>query len=180
MKKGLTVKHKGSVQVDVIKQKIYIIRGKRVMIDKNLAEFYEVENKQLKRQVRRNLNRFPEDFMIVLSKEEYDSLRCQNGTLKRGQHSKYLSFVFTEQGVAMLSSILNSEKAIEINIQIMRAFVQLRQMITENEALKYAIEGLEGRVSKNERNIQIAIKAIQGLMNPPEPKKLKRKMGFTP
>ena len=101
-------------------------------------------------------------------------------TLKRGQHSKYLPHAFTEQGVSMLSSVLNSNRAIEINIQIMRAFVRLRQIIAENEALRYAIEGLERRVGKNERDIQIALKAIHSILNPPIPAKPEKKIGFGP
>lgn len=100
-----------SVQVDTIKSSIYEVRGQRVMLDSDLAELYEVEVSQLKRQVRRNIDRFPEDFMFELTREEYDSLRCQNGTIKggRGQHSKYLPFAFTEEGVAMLSGMLKSK-----------------------------------------------------------------------
>ena len=100
-----------SVQVDTIKSSIYEVRGQRVMLDSDLAELYEVEVSQLKRQVRRNIDRFPEDFMFELTREEYDSLRCQNGTIKggRGQHSKYLPFAFTEEGVAMLSGMLKGK-----------------------------------------------------------------------
>lgn len=97
---------------EIIMNQIYYIRGQKVMIDEDLAKLYQVENKQLKRQVRRNTDRFPDDFMFELSQEEYDSLRSQFGTLKRGEHSKYLPMVFTEQGVAMLSSVLNSKRAI--------------------------------------------------------------------
>ncbi len=118
--------------------------------------------------------------MIKLTKEESDSLRSQIVTLKRGQHSKYLPHAFTEQGVSMLSSVLNSDRAIEINIQIMRAFVRLRQIVAENEAFRYAIEGLERRVGKNERDIQIALKAIHSILNPPVMVKPKKKIGFGP
>ena len=99
----------------------------------DLAELYMVETKQLKRQVRRNIERFPEDFMFELNKEEYESLRSQFGTLKRGEHSKYLPMAFTEQGVAMLSSVLNSKLAIEVNIQIIRVFSKMRAMILSNK-----------------------------------------------
>src|ERR1051325_11245454 len=105
-----------------ILNKIYFIRDKKVMLDFDLAKMYDVDTKQLKRQVRRNLNRFPEDFMFELSSKEYNSLRSQIGTLKRGHHSKYPPFAFTEQGVAMLSSVLNSETAVQVNIQIIRVF----------------------------------------------------------
>ena len=118
------------MELQIIQNKIYEIRGMRVMLDFDLAEMYETENKRLKEAVRRNINRFPSDFMFELVREEYNSLRTQFATLEksgRGKHIKYLPFAFTEQGVAMLSSILNSPKAIEINISIVRAFIALRQ-----------------------------------------------------
>jgi phage regulator Rha-like protein len=117
------------MDIQLIQNKIYEIRGQRVMLDFDLAELYEVETRRLKEQVRRNINRFPTDFMFELNKDEYNSLRSQFATLEngRGQHSKYLPFAFTEQGVAMLASVLHSQKAIEINIQIVRAFVVLRE-----------------------------------------------------
>ena len=109
------------VPPEVIEKRILLIRGHRVMLDGDLAELYGVEVRQLKRQVRRNMDRFPSDFMFQLSKEENDSLRRQFGTLKRGEHSKYHPFVFTEQGVAMLSGVLHSRRAVLVNIQIMPA-----------------------------------------------------------
>ena len=118
------------MDLQIIQSKIYEIRGMRVMLDYDLAIMYEVETKDLKRSVRRNIERFPLDFMIELTKDEYDSLRCNFGTLEnsgRGQHSKYLPFAFSEQGVAQLSSVLNSTLAIQVNISIIRAFVALRQ-----------------------------------------------------
>src|SRR3990172_11467791 len=124
---------KALVPVELIERKLLLIRGKKVMLDADLAGLYGVEVKQLKRQVRRNINRFPADFMIELSKEECESLRCHFGTLKRGEHSKYLPYAFTEQGVAMLSSVLNSSRAVQVNIAIMRAFVRLREMIASNK-----------------------------------------------
>ena len=122
-----------TVPVERITSKIYLIRGMKVMLDRDLAELYGVETKVLKQAVRRNIKRFPEDFMFELTKSEEKSLRSQIVTLKRGQHAKYLPFAFTEQGVAMLSSVLNSERAIEVNIQIMRAFTQLRQMLADGQ-----------------------------------------------
>lgn len=115
-----------------VQQMIHVIRGERVILDRDLARLYGVETKNLKRQVKRNLERFPSDFMIELTREEYNSLRCQNGTIEngRGEHSKYLPYAFTENGVAMLSSVLTSEVAIQINIQIMRAFTWMRQTLS--------------------------------------------------
>jgi hypothetical protein len=104
------------VPIELIASKIYLIRNIKVMLDKDLAELYGVETKRLKEQVRRNIERFPEDFMFELTKDEYQALRSQIATLKRGQHSKYTPFAFTEHGVLMLSSVLNSERAIQVNI----------------------------------------------------------------
>jgi hypothetical protein len=104
------------IPIELIASKIYLIRGIKVMLDRDLAELYGVETKVLKQAVRRNIDRFPDDFMFTLIKDEYQSLRSQNVTLKRGQHSKYLPFAFTEHGVLMLSSVLKSERAVQVNI----------------------------------------------------------------
>jgi hypothetical protein len=135
------------MELEVIQNKIHEIRGFKVMLDFDLADLYSVENKRLKEAVRRNINRFPQDFMFELSKIEYDSLRTQFATLKngRGQHLKYMPFAFTEQGIAMLSSVLNSEKAIEINISIIRAFVTIRQFSLSYSELKSRIEEIESQ-----------------------------------
>ena len=135
----------GSV-IETIRSHIYDIRGKKVMLDRDLAELYHVETKQLKRQVKRNLTRFPEDFMFELTSEENGALRCQIGTLKRGEHSKYLPYAFTELGVAMLSTVLTSEIAIQMNINIMRAFVLMRQALSELSATNLRVEQLSRRV----------------------------------
>lgn len=139
-----------SVQVDTIKSSIYDVRGQRVMLDSDLAELYEVEVSQLKRQVRRNIDRFPEDFMFELTREEYDSLRCQNGTIKsgRGQHSKYLPFAFTEEGVAMLSGMLKSKTAVQVNINIMRAFVAIRHAVASMQLSDLRYEQLSHKVDQ--------------------------------
>lgn len=133
--------------LEIITQKIYEIRGQKVMLDFDLAELYGTETKILKQSVRRNISRFPEDFMFVLTDLEYHSLRSQIVTLKngRGQHSKFLPFAFTEQGIAMLSSVLNSEKAIEVNISIIRAFVTFRQFSLSYAELKTRIEEIENQ-----------------------------------
>lgn len=162
------------VPVEVIEGKIYLIRGQKVMLDSDLAELYGVEVKRLKRQVRRNITRFPEDFMFELWKEEYDSLRSHFGTLKRGEHVKYLPYAFTEQGVAMLSSVLNSERAIHVNIAIMRAFVKLREILATHKDLARKLEEME---KKYDAQFKVVFDAIRKLMAPPpEPKK--RKIGF--
>lgn len=125
-------KNSAIIPDELVINKIYYIREQKVMLDTDLAALYEVETKQLKRQVRRNTERFPDDFMFELTSEEFNSLRSQIGTLKRGEHPKYPPMAFTEQGVAMLSSVLNSSRAINVNIQIIRIFTRIRQMLMEN------------------------------------------------
>ena len=133
-----------------VKQMIHVIRGERVILDSDLAALYGVETKNLKRQVKRNIERFPADFMIELSREEYNSLRCQNGTIEngRGEHSKYLPYAFTENGVAMLSSVLTSKVAVQINIQIMRAFTWMRQTFSAVAETTIRQDQLELEVEK--------------------------------
>ena len=164
---------KALIPVEMIEKKILLIRGEKVMLDADLAELYGVEVKHLKRQVRRNIDRFPEDFMIELSKEEYESLRRHFGTLKRGEHSKYLPYAFTEQGVAMLSSILNSERAVKVNIEIMRAFVRLRQILVSNKDLARKLADME---KKYDEQFRVVFEAIRQLMSPDVPRK--GKIGF--
>ena len=147
------------------------------MIDRDLAELYEVETKQLKRQVRRNIERFPIDFMFELTKEEYNSLRCQIGTLERkGKHSKYLSMAFTEQGVAMLSSVLNSKRAVEVNIAIMRAFVKMRELMATNKEFAVKLEKIEEQLAEHDEQFKLVFEAIKQLLT--EEEKPKRKIGF--
>ncbi|MFC1515784.1 ORF6N domain-containing protein [Thermodesulfobacteriota bacterium] len=163
-----------NIPIERIANKIYLIRNVKVMLDRDLAELYGVETKVLKQAVRRNIDRFPRDFMFELTKGENQSLRSQNVTLKRGQHSKYLPFVFTEQGVAMLSSVLKSDRAIQVNIQIMRAFTQLRQMLSTHEDLKKNIEAME---KKYDQQFQVVFEAIKQLLS--EDDKPKKKIGYT-
>lgn len=119
-------------QLQIIQSKIYEIRGRKVMLDKDLAEMYQVTTSNLNKAVKRNLKRFPPDFMFQLTEEEWEALRFQNGIIKkrRGEHTKYLPHAFTEQGLAMLSGLLNSDIAIQVNINIMRAFVVIRQLVS--------------------------------------------------
>ena len=128
--------------VSKIESKIYLIRGEKILLDKDLAEMYGVETKQLKRAVRRNIDRFPDVFMFELSKEEFQNLRNQFGTSSWGG-TRYSPMAFTEQGVAMLSSVLNSSQAIEVNIQIMRVFVKMRKWVENYSGLLQKIESLE-------------------------------------
>ena len=131
MKKEVEMSNELIVSPEVIKAHIYELRGRRIMVDSDLAQLYGVETKNLKRAVRMNIERFPEDFMFELTKEEYDFLRCNFFTLKsgRGQHSKYLPYAFTQEGIAMLSGLLRTPLAIQVNINIMRAFFQMQQAL---------------------------------------------------
>lgn len=164
---------KALIPAELIEKKILLVRGEKVMLDSDLAELYGVEVKHLKRQVRRNFDRFPEDFMIQLSREEYDSIRSHLGALKRGAHSKYLPYAFTEQGVAMLSSVLKSKRAVLVNIEIMRAFVALRQMLASHAELAHKLAALE---KKYDAQFKTVFDAIRRLMAPDIP--ARHKIGF--
>jgi hypothetical protein len=152
------------ISLKLIASRIFEIRGKRVMLDKDLAELYEVETRQLTRQVRRNIERFPEDFMFQLTKEEFKNLMCHFGTSNRGGTRK-LPYVFTEQGVAMLSGVLRSKRAIRVNIQIMRAFVQLRRMLISYKDIRHKVEEME---KKYDEQFAIVFEAIRQLLEPPK------------
>lgn len=168
------------VPVETVTQKIFDIRGQKVMIDADLAELYGVPTKALNQAVKRNPARFPDDFMFQLSTAERDELVTICDRMSKLKYSTVTPHAFTESGVAMLSSVLNSERAALVNVQIVRAFVRLRRMLTEHDALRLAIEGLERRTAKSERDIQIALGALQKLLHPPEPSKPQRKIGFGP
>ena len=162
------------VPAELIEKKIYLIRGQKVLLDRDLAELYRVETKVLKQAVRRNIKRFPDDFMFELSKAEFTLWRSQFVTSKSDKIGlRYSPMAFTEQGVAMLSSVLNSERAIEVNIQIMRAFVKLRQMLSSHADLARKLEALE---KKYDTQFRVVFDAIRALMA--ETKKPKRKIGF--
>lgn len=160
---------------EIVENKIYFLRNEKVMLDNDLALLYNVETKQLKRAVNRNLERFPDDFMFKLTREEYKVLRCQTGTLKRGQHAKYLPYAFSEQGVAMLSSVLKSKRAIMVNIQIVRTFTRLRKLLISHEDLKRKVLAME---EKYDGQFKIVFDAIRQLLTPPE--KPRRRIGFHP
>ena len=161
---------------EVIEQKIFMIRGRKVMLDRDLAVLYGVETRYLKRQVRRNLDRFPTDFMFQLSREEFKDWRCQfvtsNSRDKMGL--RYLPYAFSEPGVAMLSSVLNSKRAIQVNIQIIRTFIKLREMLLTHVELKRKIEAME---RKYDQQFKVVFEAIRKLLEPP-PEKPKRQIGF--
>ncbi|MBP6234141.1 MAG: ORF6N domain-containing protein [Chitinophagaceae bacterium] len=157
--------------------KIYLIRGMKVMLDFELSELYETETKQLKRQVRRNIERFPKDFMFELTTKEFADLRSQFGTSSWGG-TRYTPMAFTEQGVAMLSSVLNSSTAIKVNIQIIRVFTRMKEMVLTNKDILLKLEQLEKKVSGHDQNMQMIFEALKQLLNPPqEPRK---RIGFKP
>jgi len=168
---------------EVIENKIYLIRGYKVMLDRDLARLYGVPTKRLKEQVKRNIKRFPEDFMFELAIKEFEILRSQFATSSWGGE-RYLPYAFTEQGVAMLSSVLSSDRAIEVNIAIMRAFVRLREILLTHKDLASKIAALElkyknhdMRFSEYDKHIMAIFEAIKKLMTPP-PEKPRRIMGF--
>jgi hypothetical protein len=152
---------------------IHMIRGERIMLDSDLAVLYGVETRVLKQAVRRNKKRFPNDFMFELTAKEYQSLRSQIVILKRGAHSKYRPFAFTEQGIAMLSGVLNSHRAIEVNIAIMRTFVQIRAWMTAHKELAKKLAELE---EKYDGNFAEVFHILNQLINPPAGPK--NKIGF--
>lgn len=141
------------MEITNIGELIHVIRGQRVLLDTDLAELYQVEVRQLKRQVRRNSERFPNDFLFVLTGEEIGILRCQIGTLGWGRYSKYLPFAFTEQGVAMLSSVLRSSRAIQVNIAIMRVFVELRHVLAAETGLSTRMKSAEAAIAEHDREL---------------------------
>lgn len=156
------------ISVQVIEPRIFLVRGHKVMIDVDLAELYGVSTKRFNEQVRRNLKRFPEDFMFRLMKDEAESLRSQFATSKTGSGGRrYLPYVFTEQGVAMLSSVLKSDRAIEVNIAIMRAFVKLRQMLESNEELNRRFAAVIRKLATHDKYFAIVFDELKKLSEPP-------------
>ena len=153
---------------------IITFRRQRVLLDADLATLYGVETKALNRAVKRNIDRFPEDFMFQLTAEEHEALRCQIGTSKEGRGGRrYLPYVFTQEGVAMLSSVLQSPRAVAVNIAIMRAFIRLRQMVLTADELARKVDSLE---KKYDGQFKIVFDAFRQLMTPPDPPR--RKIGF--
>ncbi len=161
-----------------IAAKIYLVRGIKVILDRDLAELYGVETRSLIQAVKRNIDRFPSDFMFQFTQDEFNSLRSQIVISKGKGGRRYLPFVFTEQGVAMLSSVLRSKRAIEVNIAIMRAFVKLREMLATHKELAQKLVELERRLEDHDEHIQTIFDAIRQLMMPSD-KKDKKKIGFT-
>ena len=151
------------VPEEIIKEKIYLIRDVKVMLDMDLSELYGVETRVLKQTVRRNINRFPGDFMFVLTRKEHDEFKQHFGTRQRGSHSKYPPFAFSEQGVAMLSSVLNSERAIMVNIQIIRIFTRLREILTAHKEVLERFDRIEYKMAEHDQKILVIFEYLKQL-----------------
>jgi len=152
---------------EMIVTKIYLLRGQKVMLDEDLAELYQVPTGRLNEQVKRNIARFPADFMFQLTKEEFENLKSQNATSSWGGRRK-LPSAFTEHGVLMLSSVLNSERAVSVNIQIMRIYTKMREMLMTNQEILLKLEQLERQTFQNSDDIQMIFTALKELLNPPQ------------
>ena len=162
-----------------IENKILLIRGKKVMIDRDLARLYGVSTGNLNKAVKRNMERFPEDFMFKLSIDEESALRFQSGISKQGRGGRrYLAYVFTQEGIAMLSSVLNSDRAIQVNIQIMRVFIKLREYMLSHKDLARKIEELERKFQDHDQNFVVVFRAIKELLEKPLPEEEKPKVGI--
>ncbi len=160
---------------EIILSKIYLIRGQKVMLDRDRAELYGVETRVLKQSVKRNIERFPDDFMFELTKEEFKNLRSQIVTSRWGGE-RYQPFAFTEQGVAMLSSVLNSTQAIEVNIRIIRIFTKMREVLLTHKDILLKLEQLERKSNKHDESIQLIFQALKQFLNPPQPSR--KKIGY--
>jgi hypothetical protein len=167
---------KSNVPAEKIEKAIFMIRGQKVMLSTQLADLYDVAPKVLMQSVKRNIDRFPEDFMFQLSMEEFADLKSQFVTSSWGGIRRARPYAFTEQGVAMLSSVLRSKRAVQVNIEIMRAFVRLREMAAAHRELAKKLAELESRLEDHDEKIDVIFEAIRQLMAPPEKKR--RKIGF--
>lgn len=165
---------------EIIMNKIYYIRGQKVMLDSDLAELYGVETRRLNEQVARNADRFPEDFMFRLNENEFESLMSQFATSKRGGRRK-LPYMFSEHGVLMLSSILNSKQAIQVNIQVMRIFTRIRQMFVDNTEIRLEIEKIKNKLDNQDKNMEIVFRYLDELLEKQEyPNPPRKRIGFKP
>ncbi len=166
---------KSGLPDEVIINKIYLIRHQKVMLDKDLAEMYGIETKRLKEAVKRNADRFPKDFMFTLTQKEFQHLRSQFATSSWGG-IRYLPTAFTEQGVAMLSGVLNSPVAVQVHIQIIRIFTRMKEMLLTNKDILLKLEKMEQDVKENKEDIAMIFEALKQLLNPPQPKR--KMIGF--
>ncbi len=166
-----------NIAVEVVATKILLIRGKKVMVGMDLARLYGTSTKVLNQAVKRNIKRFPEDFCFKLNEVEKNELVTNCDQFKTMKHSSTLPYVFTEQGVAMLSTVLNSERAIQVNIMIMRAFVKLKEILLTHKELTIKLESLDNKYSDHDKKIKAIFEAIRQLLEPPKVKE-KRIIGF--
>ncbi len=162
-----------------IMNNIYFIRGQKVLLDRDLALLYNVETKVLKQSIKRNIDRFPEDFMFELSKIELENWRSQFVTSNSDKMGlRYSPMAFTEQGVAMLSSVLKSKKAVQVNIQIMRIFTRVRQMLTDNTELRLEVEKIKKKLDNHDKNIELVFQYLDELLDKKEKPKPQKRIGF--
>lgn len=171
------LKSESLITDELVLNKIYFIREQKVMLDEDLAVLYGISTKRLNEQVSRNIGRFPEDFMFKLTDEEYETLRSQFATSKKGGR-RYLPNVFTEHGVLMLSSVLNSQQAIEVNIQIMRIFAHLRQTLLNNTELRLEIEKIKIKIDNQDKNMETVFRYLDGLIEKNTESKPRKRIGY--
>lgn len=166
---------------EIIISKIYNIRGKQVMLSQDLAELYEVETRILNQQVKRNIGKFPERYMFQLTKDEYDRLRSQNVTLKRGQHVKYLPYAFTEHGILMLASVLNSERADKVNMLIIDTFVKIRELMFMHKDVIHQLEQVQNKLTEHDNQILVIfeyLKQLEAIKQQELEQKNRKRIGF--
>ena len=169
--------HDPPIQIQLIERRIYLIRRQKVMLDRDLAELYQVKPIALRQQVKRNLERFPKDFMFQLTEKEADLLVSQSVIPSKKSLGGYLPYVFTQEGVAMLSSVLRSKRAIQVNVAIMRAFVRLRQMLESNEELNRKFAAVIRKLGDHDKYFKVVFDELEKLSNPPAPSH--RQIGFS-
>lgn len=172
-----------AIAEEIIISKIYQVRGKQVLLSQDLAELYEVETRVLNQQVKRNIGKFPERYMFQLTKDEYDRLRSQNVTLKRGQHAKYLPYAFTEHGILMLSSVLNSERADKVNMLIIDTFVKLRELMFMHKDVVYQLEQVQNKLTEHDSQIMLIfeyLKQLEAIKQQELEQKERKSIGFKP
>ncbi|TSD66376.1 ORF6N domain-containing protein [Inquilinus sp. KBS0705] len=175
MKEEITI----TIPDEIVMNKIYYIRGYKVMLDKDLAELYNVETRNLNKAVNRNLKRFPSDFMFQLTPEEFKNLMFQNGTSSWGGNRKAPN-VFTEQGVSMLSGILHSDRAISVNIQIMRIFTRIREMLLDNTELRLEIEKIKSKLDNQDKNMELVFRYLDELLEQKNIPAQRQGIGYKP
>lgn len=170
--------NKIAIPEEVIMNKIYIIRDQKVMLSHDLAELYQVETRVLNQQVKRNIGRFPERYVFKLTTEEYKSLKSQFVILKRGQHTKYTPYAFTEHGVLMLSSVLKSNRAEKVSLLIVDTFVKLREVLTDNLSVKLEMEEIKKKLKNQDKNIELVFSYLDELIEKQENPLPKKKIGY--